>query len=298
MSIVKSFSVGHGAMYYINHNSSNFTVIDCRLVTGATMEPIIKEIGDESRGKDIVRYISTHPDDDHIKGIIELDDAMGFRNVYCVRNSATREEPTDAFDYYCSLRDDSEKAFYVSRGCSRRWMNVAGETNGSAGINFQWPITSNADYKGALALAAEGGRANNISPIFTYSLDGGVRMMWMGDLETDFMERIKDELIDLPVVDILFAPHHGRDTPPKEWMKQLNPQIVVLGEADEEYLDPYTGYTKMRQSRAGDLTFECVGGKTHIYASRSGYSHKALRDEGRSNSHGYYAGTIDTPRKS
>jgi hypothetical protein len=273
-------------------------VIDCRLVAGDTMEPIIKEIREQSRDKSVVRYISTHPDDDHIKGIIELDEAMGFRNFYCVKNTATRDDATDAFEHYCSLRDDSEKAYFVSRGCKRKWMNVGDHKYGRAGINFQWPITENAEYKVALNVAADGGRANDISPVFTYSREGGARMMWMGDLETDFMERIKDELTDLPEVDILFAPHHGRDTPPTGWMKQLKPQIVVLGEADEEYLDPYTGYTKMRQSRAGDLTFECVGGKTHIYASKSGYSHKALRNEGRSCSYGNYVGTIDTPRKS
>jgi beta-lactamase superfamily II metal-dependent hydrolase len=297
MSIVKSYSVGHGAMYYVKHNSSNFTVIDCRLVAGDTMEPIIEEIVEESRAKDVVRFISTHPDDDHIKGIIELDDAMRLRNFYCVDNAAIRDEPTDAFLHYCALRD-SEKAFNVYRGCRRKWMNVSDEKRGSAGINFQWPVTDNADYQAALDLAANGGRANNISPIFTYARDDGARFMWMGDLETDFMERVKDELTDLPEVDILFAPHHGRDTPPKDWMKQLNPQVVVLGEADEEHLDPYTGCTKMRQSRAGDLTFECASGKTHIYASKNGYSHKALSGEGRSDTYGKYVGTINTPRTS
>jgi hypothetical protein len=29
MSIVKSFSVGDGDMFYIKHNSDNFTTIDC-----------------------------------------------------------------------------------------------------------------------------------------------------------------------------------------------------------------------------------------------------------------------------
>ena len=29
MSIVKSFSVGNGDMFYINHGSDNFTIIDC-----------------------------------------------------------------------------------------------------------------------------------------------------------------------------------------------------------------------------------------------------------------------------
>ena len=29
MSIIKSFSVGEGDMFYIQHNSDNFTIIDC-----------------------------------------------------------------------------------------------------------------------------------------------------------------------------------------------------------------------------------------------------------------------------
>ena len=29
MSIIKSFSAGNGDMFYINHNSDNFTTIDC-----------------------------------------------------------------------------------------------------------------------------------------------------------------------------------------------------------------------------------------------------------------------------
>jgi hypothetical protein len=31
MSIIKSFSVGDGDMFYIKHGSSNFTIIDCCL---------------------------------------------------------------------------------------------------------------------------------------------------------------------------------------------------------------------------------------------------------------------------
>ena len=31
MSIIKSLSVGYGDMFYIKHNSDNFTIIDCNL---------------------------------------------------------------------------------------------------------------------------------------------------------------------------------------------------------------------------------------------------------------------------
>ena len=48
-------------------------------------------------------------------------------------------------------------------------------------------------------------------------------MAWFGDLETDFMEKITDE-ISWPDVDILFAPHHGRDSGkiPKAILQQMD----------------------------------------------------------------------------
>ena len=50
-------------------------------------------------------------------------------------------------------------------------------------------------------------------------------MAWFGDLETDFMEKIKDE-ISWPNVDILFAPHHGRESGkiPKSILEENGPQ--------------------------------------------------------------------------
>ena len=36
-------------------------------------------------------------------------------------------------------------------------------------------------------------------------------MMWMGDIEHDFLEKIKDE-INWSEIDVLFAPHHGRNS--------------------------------------------------------------------------------------
>ena len=117
MSKVKSFSVGNGDMFYINHGSSNFTTIDCCL-SEEDKESIVDELINESNGKDITRFISTHPDDDHIRRIEYLDDRMKIINFYCVKNEATKDDETDSFNRYCELRD-STKAFYLSKGCSR-----------------------------------------------------------------------------------------------------------------------------------------------------------------------------------
>jgi beta-lactamase superfamily II metal-dependent hydrolase len=82
---------------------------------------------------------------------------------------------------------------------------------GSSGINFQWPDTNNPEFRFALAVANDGGSPNNICPVFTYSLDGGAKFVWMGDLEDDFMEEIESQ-VAWPTADVLFAPHHGRSS--------------------------------------------------------------------------------------
>ena len=163
MSIIKSFSVGNGDMFYIKHNSDNFTIIDCCMCDDK--EPIVDELKMESKGKSIIRFISTHPDDDHIGGLTYLHDQMPILNFYTVKNSATKKPEcwTEDFGTYCELRDDAKKAFYIERGCTRRWMNESNEERSSSGINIRWPILENSDYKEALASAAKGESPNNIS---------------------------------------------------------------------------------------------------------------------------------------
>ena len=163
MSIVKSLSVGDGDMFYIEHNSDNFTIIDC-CMSEDDRKTIVKEIKSKSSGKIIIRFISTHPDDDHIRGLKYLDEQMNLLNFYCTKNEATKEDATDDFSQYCELRNDTEKAFYLFRGCSRRWMNLSSDERDGAGISILWPITSNKHYKEALKEAKEGGSPNNISP--------------------------------------------------------------------------------------------------------------------------------------
>ena len=295
MSLVKSFAIGNGDMYYIRHGSDNFTVIDCSLPADREGS-ILAEIATQSKDKGIRRFISTHPDQDHISGLVELDDHWPIRNFYCVKNAAAKESPTQAFERYCSLRDDLKKAFYLYKGCTRKWMNQDGDGRSSAGLNVLWPVTNDPDFKSALADAAAGMTPNNISCIVKYSLKGGASMLWMGDLETDFMEKIEDN-VDIPTVDILFAPHHGRDSGkvPVAWLEEMDPGLIVIGEAPSEYLNYYAGYNIITQNSSGDLLFDCQAGKTHIYAGDNAYEVDFLTDEGLDHSHGlYYIGTLSS----
>lgn len=293
MSIIKSFSVGNGDTFYIKHESDNFTVIDCCL-DESNIDDIIDEIVSESDGRGIFRFISTHPDDDHIKGLQQFDNRIGIRNFYCVENNATKDEATDDFKRYCELRD-SEKHFYIYKGCSRKWMNIEDDERGSSGISILWPDESNSDYIDALENAKNGESPNNICPIIRYSLSNGVKVLWMGDLESDFMEKIKD-YIDFSEIDILFAPHHGRKSGkvPSDVLATLSPKIIVVGEAPSKDLEYYSGYNTITQNSAGDITFECLENKVKIFVSNSNYSVDFLTKEKSYNiGLGYYIGTLN-----
>lgn len=294
MTIIKSMSVGDGDLCYITHNSDNFTIIDCNL-SGERDNEIIDEIRKECKKKGISRFISTHPDQDHFAGIEKLDAKVPINNFYVVKNSAIKAEETVSFNHYCQLRD-GDKAFYISKGCRRKWMNRGDDTRGPAGISIVWPDTDNAFFKDALAECNSGESYNNLSAVIRYSLQDGATVMWLGDLETEFMKNIEDS-INLEKTTIVFAAHHGRKSGkiPDSWLKKLDPQIIVIGEAPSRHLNYYTGYVTITQNKAGDITMDLVDDKVHFYSSKPGYTHKKLTDEGQSRFPNYVGSiTVET----
>jgi len=298
MSIIKSFSVGDGDMFYIKHNSSNFTVIDCCL-NDDIREEIVAEIKREKRNKDISRFISTHPDEDHVRQLDYFDDQTVINNFYCIKNSVKKSPETNGFKRYKKLRD-GDQAFYLSKGCQRKWMNESGEGDsgvdyGCAGIHILWPDLNNEDFKEALESAEDCGSPNNTSCIVKYSPEGGVTAIWMGDLEKEFMEKIVDQ-VSLPKTHLLFAPHHGRKSGkiPQKWIDSMDPDIIIKGEAnsnDSDYAS-YPDHNKILQNSAKDITFECEGAKVHCYSSNPHYSVDFLDNEG-ADTFDYYIGTLN-----
>ncbi|MCK4252709.1 MBL fold metallo-hydrolase [candidate division WOR-3 bacterium] len=299
MSLVKSYSVGDGDMFHVKHDSDNFTIIDCCL-SDENKEDITDELKQESKEKGIVRFISTHPDDDHIGGLKHLDSKMKFANFYCVKNEATKSDETEDFTKYCELRDSEEKSFYLKEGCTRKWINKDGDDDSGnyrdhSGINVLWPRLDNEYFKDALDKAKDGDSPNNISPIVKYN-ENDSAILWMGDLENDFMENIIDE-VSFPKINVLFAPHHGRKSGrvPDEWIEEMDPDIIVMGEAPSKNLDysGYDGHNKITQNSAGDIIFECIGNKIHIFVSNENYTVDFLDDEGEEDQYDcYYIGTL------
>lgn len=291
MSIVKSFSVGNGDMFYIKHGTDNFSIIDCCYDSDSNWENQLDEITNQSHGKGVTRFISTHPDNDHIKGLKDYNTRLGIVNFYCVENEATKTDETDDFKEYKKLRDSS-KAFYLYKGCSRKWMNQQCDERGSSGINCLWPIRENTYFKEALEKAKSGESPNNISPILTYGI-GKTSFMWLGDIETDFLENVEKD-VSFSHVDVVFAPHHGRKSGrlPKSVLDKLTPHIIIVGEASSSDLAYYSGYNTITQNSSGDITFDCDGDRIRIYVENTNYSVDFLSWEHCGNILGKYIGTL------
>lgn len=304
MSIVKSFSfpIGdiRGDMFYIEHNSDNFTIIDCYLKDGddasCRKDEILKEIKRKRDIKTITRFISTHPHNDHFLGIEELDKQAKITNFYAVANELPKNLEDVSLTKYIELRD--QKNFPIMKGISRKWLNESDAVRRGSGINFLWPDIKNEEYNKALEAIKDGGNPNAISCVFTYRTENAT-YMWMGDMESAMQDVfLKSEEVYVPSVDVLFHPHHGRKSsaPSKKLLEKLNPKIIVIGNApadDLNYDDPDKTIT---QNKAGDIVFLNEQNTIHIY-TKNEYTEvpkclEKLLSKTNDAEYGYYIGSL------
>lgn len=278
MSTVYSYSFMQGDirgdMFFIKHNNDSFTVIDCNLADGRE-EEILERIAEESEGKTIKRFISTHPDNDHILGLEKLVARMNMpaSNFYAVRNAVPADKDNPSLTKYIELLNNADSAF-IKAGLERDFLNQdkAKKGIGSAGVDFLWPEVDNPEFLKAVETVKNGGKTNNICPIITYHINKGAKFLWMGDLETGMQKEFyKQHKGEIGKVNVLFAPHHGRESGqvPDDFLTELNPDIVVIGNAPVDDLkSSYTYYGTERtitQNSSRDIMFDCHGNQVDIY---------------------------------
>ena len=273
MRILKSFSFPEGNirgdMFYIKHTKDNFTVIDCFLKDGdgknCRQSEIIDEVVKESQGR-VCRFISTHPDKDHIQGIEELDKKWPILNFYAVNNQTPADKSDPSLTRYLQLLSEKNCAIY--RGLKRAWLNKDAENKCSSGLSFLWPKLDNEKFKNTLKSVAEGGSPNNISCVIKYAIADGPSYLWMGDMETDMQQEFYDSChSSIPQIDILFQPHHGRESGmvPSDLLKALNPKLIIIGNAPSENIHYGNPDITITQNEAGDILFENGNSRVDIY---------------------------------
>ena len=132
---LKSLSVGEGDMFYIRHSSKNFSIIDC-CIGEENRDKIIEELKYNRRDDDIVRFVSTHPDEDHILGLKYLDKEFGLPNIYVVKNEAIKkDEESEDFKFYKKVRNES-RTCGIEKDLRRKWLNIGDTERDCSGISF------------------------------------------------------------------------------------------------------------------------------------------------------------------
>lgn len=268
MSKIKSFYVDRGQdirgdMFYIKHNSMNFTVIDCCLRSDdKRRDSIVNEIKSESNGR-ICRFISTHPHDDHIHGLDYLNKRWPITNFYAVENDRTGKD--ESFKAYLDLKEKHN--YPLQKGILRKWLNKGDDGRGASGITIYWPVVTNVEYKHALGNCQND--PNAISAVIGYR-NNGLRVLWMGDMETGMQEVMHREIAGkIGKVDVLFLPHHGRSSAnvPQALLEELDPRLIIVGAAPFEEIDyaHYDSGKTLTQNTALDIQFIIDKIGLHVY---------------------------------
>lgn len=232
MSIVRSFSVGNGDMFAIQHDDGDLTVIDVCL-TRQNVQEIKSALKSLCRPGGTTRLIITHPDEDHIRGLSDFIRWFPKLEIYSPPAEPLKAVESSSFRLFKALRQMGLLR-PLAKGWTKSQANalLAGST-----LRCFWPDLSSNAYRQFAFAARRGLGSNNCSPGLILTMKNGATLVWLGDLETAALARIPTE--DLPQdVDIVFAPHHGRKSAkiPASILKRLNPQVVVLGEGSSEHL--------------------------------------------------------------
>jgi beta-lactamase superfamily II metal-dependent hydrolase len=196
----------------------------------------------------IFRFIITHPDMDHLDGIQDLYSEFTITNTWDTDNNEKKDLNTffagynkEDWQFYVNLRDGkytNTKRLTLYPFQDNQFWN---EDN----IKILCPTeelvkqaNKNSEYHDSSYVL-----------LFTPPKKGGGKWKFIlaGDSHDNswnyIIENHKDEVSN---IDVLFAPHHGRDSNRSyEFLKTLNPKVTLFGNASSNHL-AYSCYKPLR----------------------------------------------------
>jgi metal-dependent hydrolase (beta-lactamase superfamily II) len=240
----------------------------------------------------IFRLAITHPDMDHMDGLVDLFEYSRPTNYYDTENqkemndgweeSPYREEDWNLYKY---LRDNPPKSnpkairvYSGDDGIYRR-KNWDGEPPGDAFFTL-------APTPQLVSEANETDEYNDASYVFMYWSPNG-RIIISGDSHDKSWEHILNSHENLVKdVELLIAPHHGRKSSRSyEFLNTLKPKMTFFGNAPSKDL-AYSawrsrGLSYITNNMAGSMIVDCSD-KMSLYVTNEEYA----KDE---NKHSFYS---------
>lgn len=248
----------------IKHETKRVSVID---ICKGNTDPIkyLKDLKIET----VFRFILTHPDMDHLTGFKDLFERFEVLNFWDRKHqkeikefkSEYEEQDWNCYQKYRSSSEEEEspKVLTLYRGAQNKYYNEDGLHIISPTKDLEKRCNENEDW-------------NNMSYVILHEVYGK-KILYCGDSERLAWEYIKNDKLkeNLENIDILFAPHHGRESGGDEenkYLDTLNPKLAIFGNAPSVYKN-YSPFNNrdipiLTNTEAGDIILHISEEKIEI----------------------------------
>ena len=225
----------------------------------------LKKLGVEN----IFRFIVTHPDMDHLDGIKDLYEDFNISNTWDTDNNKAIDLSGDFAGY-----NKEDWKFYTNLR-SGNLTETKRLTYFASQVNSYYKednLTVLCPTPELLKNANESGDYNDSSYVllFTPPKSNGRKwkILFAGDSDDDSWNYIlANHKADVSDIDVLFAPHHGRDSGRSyEFLNTLKPRVTLFGNASSEHL-AYNCYKPIRitNNQAGYVVIQILETKIVVY---------------------------------
>jgi len=216
----------------------------------------------------IFRFIITHPDMDHLDGIRDFYNEFSIQNIWDTCNTKEISDKANSGGYniedwkfYKAIRDTKYEN-------PKRLTYYATDVNSYYNQDYIQILSPTPDL---IKHCNDKGNWNDSSYVLLYTPPkpggGNWKILFAGDSEDKTWEYILNTFQqEVSNVDVLFAPHHGRDSGRNyDFLKTLNPSVTLFGNASSKHL-AYNSYPPIRitNNQAGYVIMD-ISDKIYFY---------------------------------
>lgn len=231
----------------------------------------------------LFRYIQTHPDMDHMDGLYKLANSVSILNFWDIDHQKVQEFGDNGqsgrylkidWDCYLDLRKSKSnpKSLFYYDGTSQKYF--AENDNGPL-IDDYFKILS--PTHALISAANDAGDWNDCSYVILYCVQGR-KVLFCGDSDMNTISHlIKNHKEDISNLDVLIAPHHGRDSDKDfSFLDIMKPKLTLFGNAKSEHL-AYDEWNRrdlehIQNNQGGNILIDIRNGELHVSCSNSSYA--------------------------
>ena len=238
------------------------------------------------RASNLFRFISTHPDMDHLDGFNRLANEISIENFWDsgahkskpdFEGSPYKEEDWDRYVKFCEGRESGVNRISYLAGSRFKYANRDDEGKSGDGLYILAPNQKLVDD------ANETGDFNDCSYVILYKSLGG-NIIIAGDAHDRTWEYIlenhEEEIKDCK---FLLAPHHGRKSNRDySFLDTMKPKLTLFGCAPSDHLAysawNYRKLDYVTQNQCGNMVLQTRDGRLDVYIENEKFAKEVYPD--------------------